>query len=276
MPGKNAVITGAGGGLGLAIARALAARGLRVHLTDIDGAAAQRAAESIPGATGAALDVRDAEACSAAAREVTEAGGSLDVWVNNAGIIHPGLSFEQSAETHRQMLDVNYVGTLNGTLAALAQMRPAGAGHIINIVSLAGLIAPPGEVGYAASKHAALAFTLGTLTDLRRAGISGIELSAVCPDGIWTPMLEDRVDDPELAISYSGTMLTPERVATEVAGLLDRPRPFLAIPRWRGWQVRAFAALPRFGLRFLPFAMAQARRRQKRFKKRVEAGNWPK
>src|SRR6476646_2657351 len=121
------------------------------------------------------------------------------------------------------MMEINATGTMNGTIAALGPMLEADRGHVINIISLAGLVAAPGEVNYSASKHAAMAFTLGTLFDLRRAGVSGIQLSAVCPDGIWTPMLEDKLDDPVAAGSFSGELLTPERVATEVGKLAERP-----------------------------------------------------
>ena len=64
---------------------------------------------------------------------------------------------------------------------------------------LAGLGAPPGEALYAATKHGAIAFSLGSLADLRRAGFKGIHVSAVCPDGIWTPMIADKLDDPDAA-----------------------------------------------------------------------------
>src|SRR6478609_2235533 len=84
---------------------------------------------------------------------------------------------------------------------------------------LAGLVAAPGEVNYSASKHAAMAFTLGTLFDLRRSGVSGVQISAVCPDGIWTPMLEDKLDDPAAAGSFSGQLLTSGEVATAVGKL---------------------------------------------------------
>ena len=119
---------------------------------------------------------------------------------------------------------------------------------MINIVSLAGLVAAPGEVAYAASKHGAIAFTLGTQLDLRRAGINGIHLSAVCPDGIWTPMLEDKLEDPAAAGSFSGVLQTPEAVAAEVGRLLDRPRPVVAIPRWRGTVARLLDAFPSLGI----------------------------
>ena len=267
----SALVTGAGGGLGLAISRMLAQRGYEVAVTDIDRPAAEHAAGAIgTGAWGLALDVTDADACGAAARLVAERSGALDVWVNNAGILLPGLVHEQDPSAHRAMLDVNALGTFNGTLAALAVMRPAGSGHVINVVSLAGLVAAPGEVAYAASKHAAIAFSVGTLSDLRRAGIKGIDVSAICPDGIWSPMLEDKLDDPDAAASFSGTMLTPDKVAERVEGLLDHPRPVVTIPRWRGAFVRVFDAFPRLAVRLVPLVMNDARRRQARFKRKLE------
>ncbi len=270
-----AVVTGAGSGLGRAIALDLASRGFLVNVTDVDvDAAARTAAEIGAGGTSTALDVRDEAACRAAA-ETAARSGSLDVWVNNAGILFSGLPWEQNADMRRAMLEVNTIGTMNGTLAALDTMIPAGRGHVINIVSLAGLIAAPGEVSYSASKHAAMAFTLGTLFDLRRAGISGVELSAVCPDGIWTPMLESRLDDPEVAASFGGQLLQPEEVAREVGKLTERPRPLVVIPRWRGPLLRVFDALPRLTLRLLPLLLRDSLRKQRRYKRLIEAGKWP-
>jgi NAD(P)-dependent dehydrogenase (short-subunit alcohol dehydrogenase family) len=144
------------------------------------------------------------------------------------------------------------------------------------VISLAGIVAAPGEVNYSASKHAAMAFTLGTLFDLRRSGVKDIALSAVCPDGIWTPMLEDKLDDPEAAGSFSGQLLTAEQVAAEVGKLTERPRPVLILPRWRGPILRLFDAFPRLGLRLLPWVMRDARRRQRRYKKLIASGKWPK
>jgi short-subunit dehydrogenase len=155
-------------------------------------------------------------------------------------------------------------------------MIAAGRGHVINVVSLAGIVAAPGEVNYSASKHAAMAFTLGTLFDLRRAGIKGIDLSAVCPDGIWTPMLEDKLDDPKAAGSFSGHLLTPEQVAREVGKLTERPRPVLVLPRWRGPMLRIFDLFPRLALHLLPWVMKDARRKQRRYKRLIESGKWPK
>lgn len=273
---RTAVVTGAGGGLGRAIAAELARRGYAVRVTDVDAEAAARVATELGGsATSSPLDVRDDAACRALAEEVAAGGGGLDLWVNNAGILATGLSWEVEEPARAAMLAINAAGTMNGTVAALGQMLPVGRGHIVNVVSLAGIVAAPGEVAYSASKHAAIAFTLGTQFDLRRAGHRGIELSAVCPDGIWTPMLEDKLDDPDAAGSFSGQLLTAGQVAREVGRLTERPRPVLVIPRWRGPLLRAFDLFPRLGLRLVPLVMWDARRRQRQYKKLIESRRWP-
>jgi NAD(P)-dependent dehydrogenase (short-subunit alcohol dehydrogenase family) len=271
----TAVVTGSGSGLGREIAVELGRRGYVVHCTDIDADAAAATATTIgASAKSAVLDVCNEAACRELAARVAGDSG-LDLWVNNAGVLVTGAPWEQSAEIHRRMLEVNALGTMNGTVAALAPMTAAGRGHVINVISLAGIVAAPGEVSYSASKHAAMALTLGTLFDLRRAGFRDIQVSAVCPDGIWTPMLEDKLDDPDAAGSFSGQLLTPERVAHEVGKLTEHPRPILILPRWRGVQLRTLALFPRLTLRLLPLAMRDARRKQRRYKKLIEAGKWP-
>jgi NAD(P)-dependent dehydrogenase (short-subunit alcohol dehydrogenase family) len=272
---RTAVVTGAGSGLGRAIALELARRGYTLHVTDIDGEAAASVAAEIGGdADSSLLDVRNEAACRLLADAVARRG-SLDTWVNNAGVLHTGLAWEQEEAARETMLGVNATGTINGTVAALDQMVAAGRGHVINIVSLAGIVAAPGEVAYAASKHAAMAFSLGSLFDLRRAGHRGVDVSAVCPDGIWTPMLEDKLDDLDAAGSFSGHLLTPGQVAAEVGKLTESPRPVTIIPRWRGPLLRTFDTFPRLALKLLPLVMWDARRRQRAYKRLIEAGKWP-
>jgi NAD(P)-dependent dehydrogenase (short-subunit alcohol dehydrogenase family) len=272
----SALVTGAARGLGLEIARRLVGRGYDVAVTDVDAEATSAAAEELgDGAWSLALDVTDTQACRVAAAQVAERSGSLDVWVNNAGILITGLAHEQTTDDHRRQVEVNYLGTVNGTLAAVDRMRAAGRGHIINVISLAGLAAATGIVGYSASKHAAIAFSLGTAADLRRAGLGGIRISCVCPDGVWTPMIADKLDDPNDALSFSGVLMMPERVAEGVEGLLDRPRSVLAIPRWRERLVRFFDRHPDLSLRLTPWLMRDALRRQRAFKRKVESGKWP-
>jgi NAD(P)-dependent dehydrogenase (short-subunit alcohol dehydrogenase family) len=270
------VVTGAARGMGLAIARMLHARGFAVDLTDVDPEAAESAAAELgEPARAATLDVRDAGACREAAAEAVRRAGALDVWVNNAGVLIPGTPWDQSEETVTLMLDVNAVGTMNGTLAALGQMRPRGKGHVINVVSMAGIVASPGETVYGASKHAALAFSLGTLADLRLVGDRNIHISCVCPDGVWTGMLEDNLEDPAAAASFSGTMLLPEQVAARVEGLLGRPRPVVTMPRRRGALLRMADVWPTIGLRSAGPTLARGRKRQREFARKLQSGTWP-
>jgi NAD(P)-dependent dehydrogenase (short-subunit alcohol dehydrogenase family) len=258
-----AVVTGAGSGLGRAIAVDLANRGFLVHATDLDAAAAARtAAEVGAGAAAAALDVRDEAACRAIAAEAATRNGSLDLWVNNAAALITGPPWEQDEEARRTMLDVNALGTMNGTVAALERMLPNDRGHIVNVISLGGLVAAPGKVAYSAAKQAALAFTLGTRFDLRRSGVKGIEISAVCPDGIWAPVSEERPEGSSAASSSSDHQRVAEGVAVEVGRLVERPQALLTLPRWRGSVLRIFDLFPRFALRALPFVMHSAQRRQ--------------
>ena len=272
----GALVTGGARGLGYQIALRLIRRGYRVHVTDLDGDAAERAARELgDGAVGSALDVRDETACRAAAADVLEQSGSLELWVNNAGVLVTGPAWRQDEATRRLMIEVNALGTINGTLAALEVMRPESSGHILNIVSLAGLVAAPGEAIYAASKHAAIAFSLGTLADLRRNGVRGIDISCLCPDGMWTPMLHDKLDDPDAAASFTGVLLLPERVADRAMDLLDNPRPVLTIPRWRGALMRTADRWPRVALAGVRPLLAYGRVQQRRFKRKVQDGRWP-
>ena len=272
----GALVTGGARGLGYEIARRLVDRGHMVHVTDLDAEAATQAAERLgPTAFASALDVRDPQACHAAASVTVERAGSLAVWVNNAGVLITGPAWEQDAATRRLMVEVNALGTMNGTLAALEQMRASGRGHVVNIVSLAGIVAAPGETVYSASKHAAIAFSIGTLADLRQAGIRGIDISCICPDGIWTPMLHDKLDDPAAAASFTGVLLQPGQVADRVAELLDHPRPVLTVPRWRGAFVRVVDRWPSLAVRGVGPILAYGRLQQRRLARKIQAGRWP-
>ena len=264
-PRGGAIVTGAGRGLGRQIAELLADRGHLVLVTDVDGKAAQAAAEEIGrGATALAVDVRNQAQVAAARDAIVAHAGRLDVWVNNAGVLVTGPAWEQDEATRRLMLEVNALGTINGTVAALEAMRSDGGGHVVNIVSLAGLTAVAGEAVYAASKHAVLGFSLSTMADLKLAGVKDIDISCVCPDGIWTPMLHDKLDDPAAALSFSGKLLQPEDVVDAVRRVLDKPRLVATVPAWRGLQARLADAIPEFGLLAVPLVVAQGRRTQRK------------
>lgn len=249
----GAVVTGAGQGLGKEIAARLARRGYAVHVTDRDEELARATAAEIGnGAWSSGLDVIDHEAAQAVAADTVRRAGSLALWVNNAGILQTGPMWTTDMASWRRLIEVNTIGTLHGVGAALEHMRPAGRGHIINIASLAGLVAVPGEAVYAASKHAVVGLSQSTLADLRASGVKDVHISCICPDGMWTPMLFDRLDDPEAAMSFSSSMLQPSDVADVVEKVVDRPRPVTSVPGWRGGLARLSSAAPTLGLRAIP------------------------
>jgi short-subunit dehydrogenase len=256
-----AVVTGAAHGLGTEIARLLAARGHRVVIADVDLPAAQALAGELDGAVAAHLDVADLAAC----RALVAATPELAVWVNNAGLLATGPSWETDEATRRRLFDVNVHGTINGTTAALERFRHRGQGKVINIVSVAGLVPAPHETIYGATKHAALAFSVGTQLDLLIRKERGIRVSALCPDGMWTPMLHAHARDPDAWPSWSGAMVDPRAVAAAAVALLDRPRMVRSIPRRRGALLRVMAAAPGLAAPVLPVVVARAKRRQRRF-----------
>lgn len=269
----GAVVTGAGGGLGREISLRLGAKGFHVLATDVDGVAAHAVAAEITAsggmATGLEIDVRDQDAVREAARTAVEQAGSLALWVNNAGVLITGPVWDQDDVQRRLMFEVNALGTMHGTVAALEVMRPAGRGHVVNIASLAGLVSVPGEGVYAATKHAVVGLSTSTLADLRAAGERDVHISCVCPDGMWTPMLHDKLDDAQASMSFSGQLLQPSDVADAVVRLVDRPRPVLALPRWRGVEARLFDLSPSLATRAVPLVVRLSRMQQKAAARRL-------
>jgi NAD(P)-dependent dehydrogenase (short-subunit alcohol dehydrogenase family) len=259
-----AVVTGAARGLGFEIVRLLSRRGYLVVAADVDLQTVRGAHDGDDRVRAVRLDVRDADACAAVAASTAEEHGRLDVWVNNAGILHTGPSWEVGAETARRVLEVNTLGTVHGTLAALEQMRPRQRGSIVNVVSLAGLSPVPGMAAYSASKHAALSFSLSTLGELRAAGERGIAISCLCPAGIWTAMLQDKTDDFWASASFGGRLLQPKEVAERAVALIDRPRPVACVPRFMGPVSRIVAATPRLSSLLTPLVMRAAAAQRRR------------
>ncbi len=266
-PGDGgAVVTGAGRGLGREIALRLGRLGWDVHVTDLDEALAVAVASEIRQDGGSAissvLDVREPDACRAVAQATTAHSGALGLWVNNAGVLATGPVWSHTDQQRRLMMEVNALGTMHGTIAALELMRSAHRGHVVNVASLAGLVSVPSEGVYAASKHAVMGFSTSALCDLRVEGERAIDISCVCPDGMWTPMLFDKLRDPDAAMSFSGTLFQPEVIADLVLRVVAKPRPVTTAPLWRGVQVRLFDLAPGFAARAAPFVVRLARRQQ--------------
>ena len=260
---KIAVVTGAGKGLGREIARGLSTKGFSVLVTDIDEAAAvETVAEIGHGSWSMAQDVRDAESHRAVARAANERG-SLALWVNNAGVLYTGNTWDHEDEVIRNMVEVNVLGMTWGARAAIDAMR-AGGGQIINIASMSALTPVPGLAVYAATKQATLGLTISLAGDLERAGLP-IQMSAVCPDAIDTDMVRQIRGDRAAGLAFAAPkLLTVDEVAQVVLELVDRPKLAVSVPRARGALAHAFRPFPELSLRTLkPFFWFGERQRRK-------------
>jgi 3-oxoacyl-[acyl-carrier protein] reductase len=183
LAGRSALVTGAGNGIGAAVAKALAAAGAAVFVTDVDKDAAAAVADEIAAAGGraesAVLDVRDAaQAARAAERAAELTGGTLHVVVNNAGVIAPAMFPKMTAEQFRLVLDVHVGGTFTVSQAALPFLTEDGTGRIINVTSAAGLVGTIGQVNYGAAKAAVVGLTKSLAKELAKKQIT---VNAVAP-----------------------------------------------------------------------------------------------
>ncbi len=251
-----AVVTGAGRGLGASIAARLSAAGCEVVATDIEGAPHH-------------LDVTDAQACRQVAERVQP-----DIWVNNAGVLGAGDAATQSDEVLDRVVSVNLLGMMRGTRAAVEVMRTRaggrGRGHVVNVGSLASWVPVPGECVYAATKAGVLSFTLGLEAELRAQGVTGIKFTVICPDGMLTPMITEVIDDPAIAMTFTGLRtVEPDEVAEAVIRTLRRPRRVVSVPRWRGAQVRAIGSIPDVMLRAAPVFARLGRSQQERVRRQA-------
>lgn len=187
LAGRTAVITGAGGGIGRAIAESLARRQCNLALADVDSPALERAAADLS-ASGIrisrhVLDVSDAKAVAALPAEVLAAHPRVELLVNNAGVALGG-TFEQVGEADFEWLfGINFWGVVRMTRAFLPLLRAAPEARLVNLSSVFGLIAPPGQTAYAASKFAVRGFSDALRHEL--AG-SSVGVTVVHPGGVNT------------------------------------------------------------------------------------------
>jgi NAD(P)-dependent dehydrogenase (short-subunit alcohol dehydrogenase family) len=185
--GQTAVITGAGSGIGLALARAVADRGLNVVLADREKARLADAAASVAG-PGRVLpvvtDVSDAESVVALAAAAAAEFGPVHLLVNNAGILRPGAVYEQPLEDWQAVLGVNVFGVIHGYQAFVPGMLEHGMPcHVLNTSSLGGLIAATHAAAYNVSKHGVVALSEALAADT--AGTS-LGVTVLCPGGAAT------------------------------------------------------------------------------------------
>ena len=225
LEGRVAFVTGAGSGLGRAIAETFAREGARVAVNDLDGSSARAAVAALPGAGHLALegDVTDSARVAAMFAEVERAHGRLDVLVNNAGVDHvPGDGLDRlgsgvqilnmSDEGWSRMLAIHLNGAFYCTREAVRRMLPAKSGSIISMSSIAGL-GGLGTLHYSTAKAGLLGMTRALA---RQLGRHGIRVNAICPGAIDTPMSR-RIPEPMLkgllALTPLGRVGRPEEIA---------------------------------------------------------------
>jgi NAD(P)-dependent dehydrogenase (short-subunit alcohol dehydrogenase family) len=270
---ETAVVTGAGRGLGRAIAGRLAGRGLEVTVADLDPQLAEQAASEIGGgATAARVDVRDPAALRDIARQAAERG-RLAVWVNNAGVLRAERIWEHSDETIELMVATNLLGVVHGSRAAVEVMRAGGGGRVLNVASLSSLSPAPGEAVYGAAKQGALAFSIALQAELRMAGVP-VEVRSICPDGIATDMLRQHADRPQAALSWSGPrLLSADEVADRALEVLDGDTLVASMPHWRGALARGLGLVPGAAVRMLPAFQRFGEWKQRRWRQSAARGS---
>jgi NAD(P)-dependent dehydrogenase (short-subunit alcohol dehydrogenase family) len=226
LDGKSAIVTGAGSGIGRAIATTFAAQGARVFALDLDLAAAQETAAAIGAAGGSAAaalecDVTSAASVAAAFARVAAHAARLDILVNNAGIGHVGTVETTSESDLDRLYAVNVKGIFHCSKQAVPRMRAQGGGVILNLASIASLVGVVDRFAYSMTKGAVLTMTRSIAVDFIK---DRIRCNCVCPSRVHTPFVDGylRANYPgrerEMFQQLSeyqpiGRMGTPEEVA---------------------------------------------------------------
>ncbi|MEO9191647.1 MAG: SDR family NAD(P)-dependent oxidoreductase [Acetobacteraceae bacterium] len=222
LKGKTAVVTGAGSGIGLGIARVLAGAGMNLVLADIQAAQleAARSAIEVGGARAIArvTDVSDPDQVAALASAARENFGALHVAVNNAGVAMHGIPVEQvSADEWRRVLGVNVLGVINGIHAFVPAIRShGGPGHIVNTASISGFFIRRGsnQGAYSMTKYAVVALSEALEQELDG---SGIGVSVLCPGPVRTHIFEGHANHERVAARIMGSAaLEPAQVGARV------------------------------------------------------------
>ncbi len=254
---KTAVVTGANGGLGSELCKVLLEKGCQVIGTDI---APDFSGSSLgDGFSYVGLDVTKRDDCVSIARQYTP-----DLWINNAGILGDSYFTDQDGHDVTRVVQVNLLGVLNGCAGALDSMKVTG-GAILNVGSFAAWTPAPGLAVYSATKHAVRAFSVALAAEVAR---YNVQVSVVCPDGIWTPMLFDTVDRGTSVMSFSsGKLLDPAQVARYGITLVERGQLVGSIPRSRAIVARILGSSGRLVVASNPVLMKLGRASQKKISK---------
>jgi NAD(P)-dependent dehydrogenase (short-subunit alcohol dehydrogenase family) len=216
---KTALVTGAGSGIGEAIAHTLAGAGAQVYVADRDAANGARVAEAIRGENGhaefVALDVTDEAAIASLASRIDSQHTALDILVNNAGVGHVGTVVTTGGADMDRLYAVNVRGVFNTSKAFIGGMLARKSGVIINIASIGGILGIRDRLAYVTTKTAVVGLTKAMAMDH---AADGIRVNCVCPGRVETPFVKARLQeypDPEAAYR--------EMAGTQAIGRMGRP-----------------------------------------------------
>ena len=189
---KAALVTGAAGGIGRAIAQDLSDHGACVLVADLNEEQGQAFAAGLPRAVFQRADVASREECRALVDRAEREWGGVDILVNNAGVQHVAPVEEFPEDRWEQLIRILLIAPFLLTRYALPHMYARGWGRIINIASVHGLVASPYKSAYISAKHGVLGLTK---TVALEAGDKGVTCNAICPSYVRTPLVDHQIDD---------------------------------------------------------------------------------
>jgi NAD(P)-dependent dehydrogenase (short-subunit alcohol dehydrogenase family) len=218
LAGRTAVVTGAAGGIGRALAQRCAAAGMRVVLADVEASALEESARAVEKAGAEALavvtDVSQAEQVEELARRAERAFGAVHLVCNNAGVFAGGLSWQAPLSDYEWVFGVNVWGVLHGVRSFVPRLLAQGEGHVLITASMASLTAAPFSAPYTMSKHAVLALAESLHLELR-ARNAPVGVSVLCPEMIRTGIGDSQRNRPARHARTDATH--PERELVEGA-----------------------------------------------------------
>lgn len=230
LSGKTVLVTGAGRGMGKAIAERLTQEGARVAVTDLDEKSALETASVLDSAAGFRLDITDAAEVAATVGEIAAALGPIDALVNNAGWDQLSPFLDTDEDLWDRIIDINLRGPIRMTKAVLPSMVERHAGRVVNISSDAGRVGSTGEAVYSACKAGIVGFSKTVAREMARYGIT---VNAICPGPTTTPLLESMVGEHEKLIESLkrgiplGRLGEPEDIAGAVAFMVSDDAGFI-------------------------------------------------
>lgn len=249
LAGRIALITGAGSGIGRAMAMLFAEHGAAIAAVDLDATSAQSTADAVGAAGGSAIavhcDVASGASVERAVAVVVDALGGVSILCNNAGILDDYAPLlDTSDELWDRIIDVNLKGMFLCARAVLPRMIVDGGGVIINTASIAGLVAGGGGTAYTASKHGVIGLTRQISLDY---GSQGIRVNAICPGAVETGMTKAILESGDAAVMDSvmsvpaGRHAQPEEIANLALFLASDESSFMhgaAVVIDGGWTIR--------------------------------------